>query len=201
MHASVCLHKQKLELPEVPIASLPRSWTNKPGGQYGWKNVINLLRIQEDEATDDSGRLLSFIERELRYRPSDTGFQREALRYTVIGAKNSLRKPRSSSVGSLRRERGHQSPTNLESAPGGHVTSGSYAAEDEPAEPITRDAEFTLPPEAIELDLLDCDVIPILIAGMANGINVMEFLERVQTLAYTGTHSDSVPSIFLHERF
>ena len=81
------------------------------------------------------------------------------------------------------------------------MTSGSYAAEDDPADPITRDAEFTLPPEAIELDLLDCDVIPMLIAGMVNGVNVMEFLERLQTLAYTGTHSDSVLSIFLHERF
>jgi hypothetical protein len=45
-----------------------------------------------------------------------------------------------------------------------------------------------LPPEAIELDLLDCDVIPTLIAGILRGSNVNEFLERLGVLACTGMH-------------
>ena len=48
-------------------------------------------------------------------------------------------------------------------------------------------AEFTLPAWAIELDLLDCDAIPALIAGVVRGTNVTEFLERLEVLAYTGT--------------
>lgn len=51
-------------------------------------------------------------------------------------------------------------------------------------------AEFTLPAWAIELDLLDCDAIPALIAGVLRGTNVTEFLERLEVLAYTGTPSD-----------
>ena len=62
-------------------------------------------------------------------------------------------------------------------------------------------AEFVLPPEAIESDLLDCDGIPTLIAGVLSGTNVKEFLERLEVIAYTGTHSNSVPSNFLYEMF
>jgi hypothetical protein len=50
-------------------------------------------------------------------------------------------------------------------------------------------ANVELPPKAIELDLLDCDAIPALIAGVLRGTNVNEFLERLEVLAYTGTHS------------
>ncbi|KAN0128870.1 Uncharacterized alpha/beta hydrolase domain (DUF2235) domain containing protein [Lactarius tabidus] len=39
------------------------------------------------------------------------------------------------------------------------------------------------PPEAIESDLLDCDVIPALIASVLRGTNVNEFLERLGVLA------------------
>ena len=49
---------------------------------------------------------------------------------------------------------------------------------------------FTLPAGAIELDLLDCDAIPALIAGVIRGTNVTEFLERLEVLAYTGTQLD-----------
>jgi hypothetical protein len=60
---------------------------------------------------------------------------------------------------------------------------------------------FTLPNEAIELDLLDCDGIPALIVGVLRGTNVTEFLERLEVLAYTGTQSDYMLSIFLDTMF
>ena len=41
---------------------------------------------------------------------------------------------------------------------------------------------------AIELDLLDCDAIPALIAGVLRDTNVKEFLERLGVLACTGMH-------------
>jgi hypothetical protein len=56
-------------------------------------------------------------------------------------------------------------------------------------EPALVPAEFRLPPEAIELDLLDCDAIPTLIASVLRGTNVNEFLERLEVLAYTGKYS------------
>ena len=56
-------------------------------------------------------------------------------------------------------------------------------------EPSPVPTKFTLPPEAIELDLLDCDAIPALIASVLRGTNVKEFLERLEVLAYTGKYS------------
>jgi hypothetical protein len=58
------------------------------------------------------------------------------------------------------------------------------AVEIEPAHPDV------LPPKAMELDLLDCDAIPALIAGVLRGTNVREFLERLGVLACTGMCSD-----------
>jgi hypothetical protein len=58
-----------------------------------------------------------------------------------------------------------------------------------------------LPPKAIELDLLDCDVIPALITGVLRGRNVNEFLERLGVLACTGMCSNLICillSIFPH---
>ena len=49
-----------------------------------------------------------------------------------------------------------------------------------------------LPPEAIEFDLLDCDSIPALIAGVRRGTNVKEFLERLGVLTCTGMCSDFI---------
>ena len=57
-------------------------------------------------------------------------------------------------------------------------------------------AEFTLPAEAIELDILDCDAIPALIAGVLRGTNVNEFLERLEVLAYTGKFLDFICCLF-----
>ena len=51
---------------------------------------------------------------------------------------------------------------------------------------VGKDHTDLLPPEAIELDLLDSDVIPTLIAGVLRGSNVNEFLERLGVLACTG---------------
>ena len=51
---------------------------------------------------------------------------------------------------------------------------------------VGKDHMDLLPPEAIELDLLDSDVIPTLIAGVLRGSNVNEFLERLGVLACTG---------------
>ena len=45
---------------------------------------------------------------------------------------------------------------------------------------------------AIELDLLDCDVIPTLITGVLRGTNVKEFLERLGVLACTGMYPDFI---------
>ena len=43
---------------------------------------------------------------------------------------------------------------------------------------------------AIELDLLDCDVIPVLITGVLRGTNVKECLERLGVLACTRMYPD-----------
>jgi hypothetical protein len=53
-------------------------------------------------------------------------------------------------------------------------------------EPVPVPAQITLPAKAIELDLLDCDAIPTLIAGVLRGTNVNEFLERLDVLAFMG---------------
>lgn len=42
-----------------------------------------------------------------------------------------------------------------------------------------------LPPEAIEFGILDCDIVPVLIAGVRRGTNVDEFLGRLGVLACT----------------
>jgi hypothetical protein len=54
-------------------------------------------------------------------------------------------------------------------------------------ESVSVPAQFSLPAKAIELDCLDCDAIPTLIASVLRGTNVNEFLERLEVLAYTGT--------------
>ncbi|KAN0129047.1 Uncharacterized alpha/beta hydrolase domain (DUF2235) domain containing protein [Lactarius tabidus] len=48
----------------------------------------------------------------------------------------------------------------------------------------------------IELDLLDCDAIPTLIAGILRGTNVNEFLQRLGVLACSGTRSDFICYLF-----
>ena len=131
-----------------------------------------------------------------------SSFGRGVIRDTIRRASTSLPGSRPSSVNLQTRfpDSDHQSPINSESAHGGHVIDDPIVAEAiTTASPPTNvpilPAEFTLPPEAIELDLLDCNGIPTLIAGVLNGTNVNEFLERLEALAYTGTHSDLVPSI------
>ena len=62
-------------------------------------------------------------------------------------------------------------------------------------------AEFTLPAEAIELDILDRGAIPALIAGVLRGTNVKEFLERLEVLAYTGKHPDLICRLFFFTKY
>jgi hypothetical protein len=62
-------------------------------------------------------------------------------------------------------------------------------------------AKFTLPACVIELDLLDCNAIPALIAGILRGTNVTEFLECLEVLAYTGTTSSDLYSFDFSSRF
>jgi hypothetical protein len=63
-------------------------------------------------------------------------------------------------------------------------------------------AEFTLPAEAIELDILDPGAIPALIAGVLRGTNVNEFLERLEVLAYTGKHPpDLICRLFFFTKY
>jgi hypothetical protein len=61
--------------------------------------------------------------------------------------------------------------------------------------PVPAPAEFMLPPGAIELDLLDCDAIPTLIANVLRGTNVDEFLERLEVLAFTRTYSGFICTV------
>ena len=69
------------------------------------------------------------------------------------------------------------------------------------ASPVYSSNPFTLLAEAIEWDLLDCNAIPTLIAGVLRGTNMNEFLERLQVLAYLGRRSFIVVDFSLHEIF
>ena len=60
---------------------------------------------------------------------------------------------------------------------------------------VDTDLNVLLPKEiagAIELDLLDCNVVHALITGVLRGTNVKEFLERLGVLACTGTYPDFI---------
>jgi hypothetical protein len=72
-----------------------------------------------------------------------------------------------------------------------------------PHSSVSSPAEFTLPAEAIEWDLLDCNAIPALIGGVLRGTNVNEFLERLEVLAYSGRRSfiQTLLSTFLYGIF
>ena len=223
LHSSVCLHKE--DFPKDPFAFLPDSWINE---EYGWAEVINLLRDKEEAMKDRAASASRSGTMDLpppgfpsnpdpSPSPSIASKNRKIFRSAIrrVGSRSSSIVSRASSI-----DRQSYDQTDL--------TSNSDMSDDQsgivqnsppltkPVEAITEPtdepvppdvtgagnilAEFTLPAGAIELDLLDSDAIPALIAGVLRGTNVAEFLERLEVLAYTGTHSDLyLLSIFIYE--
>lgn len=48
----------------------------------------------------------------------------------------------------------------------------------------------------VERDIMDCDAIPALIAGVLRGTNVNEFLDRLRVITLHGAHSDFICCLF-----
>ena len=192
----MCFHEENFS--KDPFACLPKSWINKPEKRYGWTEVINLLRGKEEDMEDQVDIAYRSGTKDLpppKFSPIIESEDARSVRTLARwGSRSSMR----SHASSIDRRSHHQ----MDSASKGDMSgnqSGPVEAItkpiDEPVPPDLTDTwtilpEFTLPPEAIELDLLDCDAIPALIAGALRDTNVAEFLERLEVLAYTGTHLD-----------
>ncbi len=228
----MCLHHDGDSF-ENPFAYLPKSWIDIFGRQYGWTEVINLLRNTEKTKNEAKDKAAGAFEGSTTLPPPPVDFSsmpgQRPLPTIASEETKSFRDrvseagSRSSSIASRKsppshRSLGHQSQTDPASNRGGDTSDNQSSVvqngppverrevitEPTNAPPAVTDsdignvpAEFTLPAKAIELDLLDCDVIPALIAGVLSGTNVNEFLGRLEVLAYTGTRR----SDFMCRRF
>ena len=220
----MCFHKENF--PEDPFACLPGSWINKSEKQYGWTEVIDLLRDKEEDMKDQAASASRSGTMDLcppvisskpgpSPPPSIESEDRTFFRNTVrrAGSKtSSLASQGSSADRQSHDETDLASNSDMSDEQSGVVQNDPPIARpveaiteptDEPVPPDLTDAgnEFTLPARAIELDLLDCDAIPALIAGVLRGTNVAEFLERLEVLAYTGTHSDFIFCQFFFTKY
>ena len=229
LHASVCMHyNSSLD----PFAYLPDSWTGQPGAlpgvKYGWKNIINQLRAQDEAAR-------AIIKKPTSPLPSLTSINKIHFRGIVRSA--SSRSSASSQQQSQgqgtpgRQSPDHQSLQDPESSEGGMsdqpevaprtvyppghspvsspvpsrvplpVASSTALPVSSPIPLSNLDSEFRLRPEVIEWDLLDHSAIPTLIDGVLRGTNANEFLKRLEVLSYSGRRSFIAVIFFLHEIF
>ena len=248
----MCLHHDSTG---APFARLPDSWINQPGAQYGWTEVINLLRDQDKAARAFKSRSTILLPPSLA--STNRIYFREIVRNAGSKSEASSRLGRQSQGQRTpgRQSFGHQSLKNPASSRGGGRSVRSEVVQNtSPGEvvlakrvpspfifsspvpvpvpspiptpapspvaspvaspvpsqvslPISLsnyslvDSELTLPAEAIEWDLLDCNAIPALIGGVLRGTNVNEFLERLEVLAYSGRRLFIAVDFFLHEIF
>ncbi|KAF8262013.1 hypothetical protein EI94DRAFT_740270 [Lactarius quietus] len=148
------MHNQEL-FPEKPFAGLPDSWFGDSGRQYGWWEFIR--RLIHDQRNTDKAVYSFNSDADLTSFPS------------VSASTSSQTVPDTPEPFSTPAKYSSKLDRDVQLEATNHIVlETTYAS--------------MLPPESFELDLLNHDVIPALIAGVLRGTNVKELLERLGVL-------------------